>query len=528
MERIAVPMIDRENQSSNRLSRRQFALAAASAGSLGMFTGVRPAGAAALFVPAGQSSDMVDELVIDLTSEPPTLDPATTYQTNGWSVVHSVYDSLVQYGPTGELEMVLAESLTQIDATTLEIKLRSGITFHNEEPFDAASVAYSLAHITAEETASAIAGNFATIAEVKTVDPLTVHLILTAPSPWLPAQIAPWLACLPPVWAASNDISQAPVGTGPYRFVEWVAGERIVLEANPAAWNGNPKGVPVAQRVVYRFVSEPSTRVADLLSGTADIVRDVPVDQIEAVANGGAAVQSVPLSGTAFVRIPTDVAPFSDVRVRQALNLAVNVPEIIDALLGGAGSPLAGLFVENGLGYDPAIAPYAHDPEAARALLAGAGYPDGFDTTIAFSSTERADLVEAIAGQLTAAGIRTTAERVEITTFNQQWKDLEAAPLRVVTWRPMFDPYSLLNLVFSNAGFLSRHDNPAVQSLIDAGAVENDPAARAEIYQKLGRVLHDEPAAIYLWSLTANYGVASDAPDWSPRSDDYIIATKRT
>lgn len=483
--------------------------------------------AAALLAPAGQTTEMAEEVVIDLSSEPAALDPATTYEVNGWSIVHSVYDSLVQYGPTGELEYVLAESLTWIDPTTVEIKLRSGITFHNGEPFDAASVAYSLGHIVAKETASSIAGNFAAISEVKQVDPLTVHLVLAFPSPSLPAQMAAWLACLPPVYAAGSDFARVPVGTGPYKFVEWVAGERVVLEVNPDYFAGSPKGTPIAKRVTFRFVAEPATRVADLLSGAADIVRGVPVDQIQSVKDGGADVAVTSLAGISFVRIPTDVAPFDDVRVRKALNLAVDVQAIIDTLMAGYGTHLANFFVEQGLGYDPNLAPYTYDPEQAKALLAEAGYPDGFDTRLAFATLEHSDVVEAIAGQLTEAGIRTTVERVEVATFNQQWKDPESAPLRFVSWRPMFDPFTLLYLMISNAGFLSRHDNPNTQTLIDQGASETDPAKRAEVYKQLGQVLHDEPAAIYLWSLTGLYGVAADAPAWTPRADDYILPMVR-
>jgi peptide/nickel transport system substrate-binding protein len=512
--------------SSVSLSRRTL-LSVAGAAAAGLY-GAQTTWAKSLLAPAGQASDIVDDLVIDLSSEPASLDPATTYEVDGWSIVHSVYDSLVQYGPTGELEMLLAESLTQIDPTTIEIKLRPGITFHNGEVFDSSSVAYSLEHIVDPNTASSIAGNFATITDVKALDPLTVQLILSTPSPWLPSQIAPWLACLPPVYAAANDFTRLPVGTGPYRFVEWKAGAQISLEVNPDYPLDSPKGRPIAKRVTFRFVPEPTTRVSDLLAGTAGIVRGVPVDQVQAVNDGGASVDVTELSGTTFVRIPTDVAPYSDPRVRQALNLAVDVQAIIDALFNGQGSQLAGLFVENGLGFDASLAPYTYDPDRAKALLVEAGYPNGFETRIAYAAIERSDLVEAIAGQLTEAGIKTTAERVEVATFNQQWTDPEAAPLRYVTWRPMYDPYTLLSLVVSNTGFLSRHDNPDAQPLIDAGAVETDPAQRADIYKQLGQVLHDEPAAIYLWSLTAFYGVSTNVPAWSTRADDSIIATTRS
>jgi peptide/nickel transport system substrate-binding protein len=487
------------------------------------------AGASPLLLPAGQTPQaLVDEVVIDLGSEPATLDPATTYEVDGWSIVHSIYDSLVQYGVDGQLEWLLAESWTQVDPTTVEIKLRSGIAFHNGEAFDASSLITTLNHIVDPKTASSIAGNFAPITKVSHVDPLTARLTLSQPAPWLPAQVAAWFAVLPPAYAAANDFTQKPVGTGPYSFVEWVAGDHITLEANPNYALAAVKGQPIARRVTFRFVSEPATRVSDLLAGTAGIVRDVPVDQMQAVEDGGAKVMVTPISGTAFIRIPTDVAPYADPRVRKALNLAVDVQSIIDALLAGKATRQANFFVPGGLGYDPNLAPYPFDPDQAKSLLADAGYADGFETAIAYAATERADVVEAIAAQLSDVGIKTTAQRVEVATFNQQWTDQSAAPLRYASWRPMFDPYTLLSLIVADKGYLSRHNNPKAQTLIDAAAIETDPTKRAADYQQLGQVLFDEPAAIYLWSLTSLYGVGASVPPWTTRADDYIIPTNRT
>ncbi|HEY8447003.1 MAG TPA: ABC transporter substrate-binding protein [Thermomicrobiales bacterium] len=471
-------------------------------------------------------SDLIPEVTIDLTAEPANLDPATTYDRDGWSVIHSVYDSLVQFGPDGEMEPLLAESLTWLDPQTYEIKLRSGLTFHNGDPVDAAAVAFSVAHVR-DHPASQVAGQFAVISDIEEVDSLTVRLKLSQPAPWLPAQMAAWLAILPPGYATSNEALAKPVGTGPYRFVEWKPGERIVLEVNPAPLAGSPKGQPIAERVIVRFVPEGSTRVADLLSGTSQLIRDVPVDQVGTVEDAGATVVAAPISGSAWIRIPTDVAPFSDVRVRQALNYAVDVEAIIDALLGGNGQRLPNIFAPGGLGFDPSLEPYPYDPERAKALLAEAGYGDGFETALDIAASEHQDISEAVAGQLGEVGVKVTVQRQELANFNATWTDPESAPLRMVTWRPLFDPYTLLSLIFSNQGFLSRHDNPNAQPLIDAFATEVDPSKRAEVARQLGAVLRDEPAAIYLYSLTGLYGVAANFPAWTPRPDEYIIPTVR-
>lgn len=475
------------------------------------------------------SQQRPENIVIDLATEPGTLDPATTYDADGWSVVHSIYDSLLQYGDGGALEPLLAESFELIDSTTYRVGLRPGVSFHNGDPLDVTAIDATFQHLVADETASQVAANFAVIDSIEVIDDLTADLVLSEPAPWLPAQIAAWFAVLPLSLVESGEVGSAPNGTGPYRFVEWRSGDRIVLEANDNYFFESPKGVPVAERVTYRFVPDSTTRVADLLSSNADIVRSVSVDQIGAVESGGAIVERVPISGCAFVRIPTDIEPFSDVRVRQAMNYAIDKEVIVEQLLAGEGIVLPNLFVPNGLGYDSELDPYPYDPDRARELLSQAGYPDGFDTSLDFAATERSDLVMAITSQLSEAGIRTEAKSRELALFNSgdYWlgTDPDASPLRYVTWRPLFDPSTLLNLVISNTGFLSRHDNPEIQELIDAFDSEPDPEARQAIGMNLGRTMTEQPAGIYLYSLTSNIGVAAGTPEWSTREDDYIIAT---
>jgi peptide/nickel transport system substrate-binding protein len=509
------------------LSRRGFlAAAAAAAGSPfllpGMAKGTSPErGHAARLVTAFQTAG--ENLTIDLAVEPATLDPALTYESDGWSVVHSIYDALVQLGPNGTLEMVLAESMTQVDPLIWEIRLRPDITFHNGEPLDAAAVAFSVGHILDPETGSQIAGNFEVIEDVEEIDSRTVHFHLSAPAPWLPSLMAPWLVLLPPKYASDpgNDFANNPVGTGPYMFERWQRGSRIVLERNPKYFGGTAKGEPIAARVDFRFVPDATTRVTDVVSGTSQLVRAVPYDELERVAATAEVVEQ-PIAGCAFVRIPTDLAPFDNASVRLALNHAVDVESIIANLLGGNGVRLPNLFVPGGLGYDEDLAPHAYDPELAQQLLADAGYSDGFTTRLAYTTGEREDLAAAIAGQLGAVGIDVELEPVETATFNATWQDPEAAPLRLLTWRPLYDPYTLLSLVISNTGFLSRYDDPEAQTLIEAGATEPDPEERDRTYRELGAVLHDSPAGIYLWSLTSFYGLARDA-SWTPRADDWIL-----
>lgn len=474
---------------------------------------------------------LAPSLTIDISTEPATLDPALTYDANGWSIVHSVYDSLLQYNNDGELELLLAEEWEWKDPTTIAVKLRPGITFHNGEPLTSKAVQFSLEHLTAEETASQVAGNFKVIESFKEIDDLNFELVLSRPAPWLPAQIAAWLPILPPDYAATNDFARNPVGTGPYRFESWSPGEKIELSVNQEYFEGSVKGTPIADRVTYRFVADATTRVADLLAGNTDIVQGVPVDQAGSIESAGQTVVTQPVSGTSFIRIPNTIEPFTNPKVRAAMNMAVDTQGIIDALNDGNGHPLANVFVPSSIGFDPDLSPYVYDPEQAKSLLAEAGYPDGFSTTMDVSASERLDLAQAIASQLGEVGIDVEVTQKELAVFNSpdQWNGSaeDASDLRLITWRPLFDPYTLLSLMFSHTGFLSRFDDPAIQELIDAFSTEADPDKRESIGKELGKAMHDNPAAIYLSDLTALYGVGSETPPWSPRADEYVIPTYR-
>lgn len=470
-------------------------------------------------------------LTIDISSEPSTLDPATTYDANGWSIVHSVYDSLLQYDNDGNLELLLAESWEWTAPTTIAVTLRPNVTFHNGEALSSKAVQFSLGHITAEATASQVSANFKVVESFNEIDDLTFELVLSQPAPWLPAQIAAWLAILPPDYATSNDFARTPIGTGPYAFKSWKTGESLVLDVNDDYFAGSAKGVAIAEAVTYRFVPDATTRVADLLSGSAQLVAGVPVDQASAIEDGGQTVIAQAVSGSAFVRVPNTIDPFIDPQVRVAMNFAVDVPSIIDALTGGNGSPLANLFVPSSIGYDDNLAAYAYDVDQAKGILATAGHAAGFKTSMDVSASERLDIAQAIAAQLGDVGIDVEVTQKELALFNapDQWTGAasDAADLRLITWRPLFDPYTLLSLMFSNTGFLSRFDDPTIQEMIEAFSTEADADKRAAIGRELGKEMHDNPAAIYLYDLTAIYGVAKDAPSWSPRADEYVIATYR-
>jgi peptide/nickel transport system substrate-binding protein len=326
----------------------------------------------------------------------------------------------------------------------------------------------------------------------------------------------------------TDDFERAPMGSGPYRFVSHDAGSEIVLQRNPDYPADSPKGTALAERVRYRFVPESTTRVADLATGVAHIVDAIPQDQTGAIEEGGGQSIEAPVLGTSFLRMVNDVPPFDDPLVRQAINHAIDGETIGAALVSTEANRLASLYPdERSIGFDPELVPFAYDPDRAQKLLAEAGYGNGFETTLQYTGGGRDDVMQAIAANLAEVGIQVTIEVTELAAFNGSWTDPASAALRYVTWRPVYDPHTLLSLMFASTGPLSRYADDEADSLITAAATESDPETRAGLYRDLGRYFQESPPAVFLWNLTANYGVAGAGMDWRPRGDEYLIATTR-
>lgn len=469
------------------------------------------------------SSDLPAELVIDLSGPPDHLDPALAYSWRDWSIVHSVYDALIDFDIDGTLVPLAAETFTTDDATTFHVKLREGMTFHDGTPVTSTSIGRAVKHI--QETDSQVTDLFRGITEVRELDDLRADIVCDKPSAWLPAQIAVWLV-LYPESQTPESLETSPVGSGPYMFESQDPGNSITLVRNPSYMADSPKGQALAERVTYRFVPESSTRVADLTTGTAQIISTIPLDQLAAIQSGGHSVVTTPILGTTFIRVATDVAPFDDARVRQALNYGVDVQSIAGAIVGPDANRLASFFPDpRGLGFDETLDPFPYDPDRARSLLAEAGLADGIDGEIEVVASSRTDVVEAIVAQLEEVGIHLKIVTTELAAFNQGWPDPKSPALRYASWRPMYDPHSFLSLVVDSKGYLSRFMNADADDLISQAAIEPDANKRDLHYQQLGRLLQDEPAAIYLWNATANYGVADEFAAWTPRGDQYIVPT---
>lgn len=453
-----------------------------------------------------------------------TLDPNMLISGTGLNVVMNMFDTLLHRDAEGNLEPSLALSAEPLTDTVWEIVLRPDVTFHNGEPFDATSVKATLDRVRDPESQSPQTVYVSNIARVDIVDSHTIHIETKTPEPALIESLL--MVPIGPVeYIAEHGLdhyARNPVGTGPFRFVEWQRGERVVLEAYDDHWRGRS----AIDRIVFRVIPETSSIIAALLAGEVDIIVNVPPEQLSVLErNRNTKVLETESSRTIAIALPTTKSPFTDKRVRQALNYGVNVAEIVEFLFDGYAREVPTFHAPLYFGYNPDLEPYGYDPQRAKELLAEAGYPNGFDGVL-YTPVGRypkdKEVAEVIAGQLQQIGIRLNVTPLEwgrmIAMYNAHQL---TEPFLMGYGTPMWD---------SGAGFLSRmhsdsyssyYNNAEVDELIELGLATVDRETRESIYHRINELIYEDPSHIFLYQQVDLYGVNARV-QWQPSPDERI------
>lgn len=462
-------------------------------------------------------------LEVALLSHPNVLDPCFASGRESQAFLCNIYDSLTAHSPEGGLEPALAVSWKALDEKTWQFRLRQGVKFHNGEPFNAQCVKVSLDRILDPENASPMHGRVGKIDHVEVVDDYTVNLAMKNPDVTLPARLSELYGSIVPakyVQEVGNEgFAKAPVGTGPFKFVEWVKDERLVLEANRDYWRGAPQ---IDKLTIYPIV-EDAARMAALQTGEVDIAAGVPAFLVEELrATGKLNIVNVPSTRFFFIVMRTDQPPFNDVRVRQAVNYALNVPALIQAIHYGYGTQVAAAVISQAFGYDDTIKPYPYDVKKAKDLLAEAGYPDGFDTTFdAFTGSivDHSKLAEAIVGQLAEVGIRCELNVAEFGVFKPTALKNETNPLYIYSFGEWaFDADNTFGLLLQAAsGYY--YDDPEVLDLFAKQRGAFDPAEREKLLKELQQKFYDESPYGYLYQIDTIWGMQKNVL-YEPRIDE--------
>src|SRR6266446_8910353 len=330
-------------------------------------------------------------LVVGLVAEPVNLDPAQVTDLNSNRVGRRIVETLVTF-PDESTQIVpgLAESWTvSKDGLTYTFKLRKGIAFHDGTPFNAPAVKFSIERqINPEHPASKLgkypfaAYFFGNVKAVEVMDDATVRFILKeARASFLAVLTAGAASIVSPSAAmkAGQDYAVAPVGTGPFKFVQWDRGQRVILEKNPTYWR-----FPVrVDRVIFRSVTEDQARLTELLTGALDLIVGTPPDFVAQLENHPkVTLQRQVGAHVWYLGFNNSKKPFDDKRVRQALNYAVDKEAIVRDVLKGTGAVSMGPVLPGTWGDEGGLKAFPYDPERAKKLLAEAGLPSGFSTTL--------------------------------------------------------------------------------------------------------------------------------------------------
>jgi ABC-type transport system substrate-binding protein len=372
------------------------------------------AGVAALALSGAPTTpaNAAGDIIITYKDDVSTLDPAIGYDWQNWSIIKSLFDGLMDYTPgTTELVPDLAESyeITN-DGKTFTFKLRAGAKFHNGREVTADDVKYSIERVLDPATQSPGAGFFGSIASMTVVDPHTIKFDLSRPDATFLHVMAINFAHVVPKEAVDEfgaDFGHHPVGSGAFKLKEWTLGQRLVIEKNADYWK---EGVPNLDSVTFEFGQEPTVALLRLQKGEVDVLGDgIPPAQFLEVKDDpqyeGQIVEGGQLH-TGYVTMNVNTKPFDDVRVRQAVNMAINKDRIVQ-IINNRAVPANQPLPPSMPGYIKDYAGYAYDPEGAKKLLADAGLADGFSTELYVYNTDpNPRIAQAIQQDLSVIGIK--------------------------------------------------------------------------------------------------------------------------
>jgi peptide/nickel transport system substrate-binding protein len=478
---------------------------------------------ALLLLPCAAGAQPQGELRVAIPWTPENLDPSMNLSSIRAAVGVSMFDSLVGRDTQNRIVPQLAESWRLVDDLTWQLRLRRGVVFHDGESFTAEAVRFTFQRVLDPDQKSPNRANMAEIVRVDVIDDYTVNLVTRQPYAPLINRLLDF-PMLPPRYTAekgNQGMALKPVGTGPYRFVELVKDDRLVVEAFDRHWRGAPR----IRRIVYKPIPEPFTRAAALRNNEVDLITTIPpslASELDRV--GGVRVQRVPSTWIIYLGLNALKKPLSDVRVRQALNYATDVDAIVKNVLEGNGRRLAGPLTPQMFGYDASVKGYGPDAARARKLLAEAGYPDGLEITLESPSGRYQgdkEIAESLGGQWQKAGFKPKVQVAEWGAYFKRYlgKQFQDAYL-LGLGGPMQDADELYNLVSSKGRGLY-YKNERVDGLFDLGRGTMDAAKRRQIYRDLARAMVEDATWVFLLQQVDIYA-SRDRLTWTPRTDQWM------
>jgi peptide/nickel transport system substrate-binding protein len=436
-------------------------------------------------------------LNLGMTIEPTGLDPTIAAPVAiGQVTWQNVFEGLVTVDEAGKVQPQLAKSWEiSPDGLTYTFKLETGVTFHDGEAFDSASAKFALDRARAADSVNPQKRFFASIASIDTPDPETLVLHLSAPT----GSLLYWLGWPASVMVAPNSAAgdkTKPIGTGPFKFVSWAKGDKVELERSLDYWD---KAASVKlDRVTFRFIADPQAQAAALKSGDVDAIPEFAAPELMSSFEGDpkllAKIGNTELKVVAGMNNARK--PFDDKRVRQALMMAIDRKTVVDGAWSGLGTPIGSHYTPNDPGYVDLTGKLAYDPAKAKALLAEAGYPNGFTFTIKSPQMAYAPRsAQVMQAMLAEIGV---TMNIEPTEFPAKWvQDVMKDRAYEMTIVAHAEPMDID--IYSRDPYYFNYRNPAFNDLMKKVQETSDPAAQAKIYGEAQTILAEDVPALYLF-----------------------------
>ena len=481
-----------------------------------------------------------DTIVYALQSDMQNWDPPNSVLRESIILGYHVFDHLAARDlKTSKVGPSLATAWRNLDDTTWEVKLRPGVRFHDGTPFTARDVKASFDRVLDPEKKLTARSTHVKIKSVEALDDHTARFKTDGPYPLFVERMTALVMQSEKVIREKGHewMQENPIGTGPYKLVRWARKQEHLLVRNDDYWG--PK--PAFKYVRVRIIPEQATQIAELISGGVDVIKAVPPDQMDVIDKSGAARTSTsPILRTAMLQLDqagrTGPNPFTDRRVRQAANLAVDVDAIIKHVLNGLGDRTATTINPMAFGHDPTLKPYRQDVAAAKKLLAEAGYPNGFEVGFLqgppIVEPALPQTSEAIVSDLAKVEIRTRRRYVgEIGPYVNLVRDGKAEPMFEWSWGyySVFDADAILYDLMKCGEAYSYYCNKALDDLIIQGRSTLDQKKRTEIYAKIQRLVFDDAAYLFKWGLHGVWGISNRVEYQAPRDeiDRMFLVTPR-
>lgn len=464
-----------------------------------------------------------ETLTIDLPGDAATLDPHLQWNTDSYSVYRNIFDNLLTRDAKGDIAPQIATAWKYLTPTTLEFDIRQDVRFQDGSPLTAEDVAYSINRVINPQLKSPQLSQFNQIVRAEVNSPSRVTLTTRSPYPALLAQLVK-LSVVPKAYVekvGDQTFNLHPIGSGPYRLVSWQPGVQIELQAVDHYWRAEPP----FPKVVFRVVPDVSTRIADLQTGKADLIRDLPPDQSEAVKNNTTTrVLSAPTERIGYLFINAEAGATRDVRVRQAIAYAIDREALIQALLEGYGAPVNVLGAPPVFGYTNQVAGYPYDPDKARALVKQAG-AEGAKITFLTSPVYSRAMVEAIQQMINDVGLQVTIESSDQATFlkRRQGEAENAGSLALGAWScACQDADGVIFPLFRSGSLWAKYHNPQFDALVDSARSILDAPQRQEKYRQAYQILRDDVPGLGLYQAYALYG-ANKHLQWQPSANEALF-----